>query len=193
MVPRPRAGEPGPGGRAVFLDRDGTLIVDRHYLGDPEGVELLPGAREGIHRLRELGYRLFLFTNQSGIGRGWITREQVDACNRRTEERLGLAEGFAGIGIAPERPDEPAVYRKPSPRYLRECVDRFHLDPAACWMVGDQPRDVEAGRAAGMGVARILAEGERCPETGAPAFPDLAAFARWRAEEETGRTGGDHG
>ena len=185
--------DPDRRGQAVFLDRDGTLIVDRHYLGDPEGVELLPGAREGTERLRELGYRLFLFTNQSGIGRGWITRDQVDACNRRTEELLGLEDGFAGVGVAPERPEEPAVYRKPSPRYLRECLHRFHLDPARCWMVGDQPRDVAAGEAAGIHAARILPRGSRCPETGAPAFPDLLAFARWRAGEEVDRGGGCHG
>lgn len=190
-MPARGTGEPGQPGRAVFLDRDGTLIVDRHYLGDPDGVELLPGAREGIERLRELGYGLFLFTNQSGIGRGWITRAQVDACNRRTELLLGLEEGFAGVGVAPERPDEPAVYRKPSPRYLRECLERFPLDPAACWMVGDQPRDIEAGRAAGIGAARILEGVHRCPETGARAFPDLGAFARWRAAEE--ERGGHHG
>ncbi|MFI5337077.1 MAG: HAD-IIIA family hydrolase, partial [Opitutales bacterium] len=69
--------------RALFLDRDGTLILDKDYLADPAGVELLPGAAAALQRARTLGYRLFLFTNQSGIGRGFHTIEDAHRCNAR--------------------------------------------------------------------------------------------------------------
>jgi histidinol phosphatase-like enzyme len=97
--------------QAVFLDRDGTLIENRHYLSSPEGVALLPGVREGLQVARERGAKLFLFTNQSGVGRGMFTLADVEAVNRRMIEMLGLGDDlFAGICIAPERPDEPVVW-----------------------------------------------------------------------------------
>jgi len=102
--------------QAIFLDRDGTLIENRHYLAKPEGVAVLPGVREGLRVARERGAKLFLFTNQSGVGRGFFTLADVEAVNRRMLEAIGLGDDlFAGICIAPERPDEPQVYRKPSP------------------------------------------------------------------------------
>jgi D-glycero-D-manno-heptose 1,7-bisphosphate phosphatase len=106
--------------RALFLDRDGTLIFDKVYLADPAGVELIPGAAEGLARARALGFRLFLFTNQSGIGRGLHTLEDTHRVNERMEELLGLSRPiFDGICIAPEAPGEPSDYRKPSPRFIR--------------------------------------------------------------------------
>ena len=140
-----------PPGKALFWDRDGTLIVHRPYLRDPAEVELLPGVRETLVRARADGYLLFLLTNQSGIGRGWFTRDDVEACNNRMFELLDLpAPGFSGICVAPEAPEEPPVYRKPSPRYLHEMIARHALDPGACWMIGDSLSDVQAGLSAGI-------------------------------------------
>ena len=103
--------------RALFLDRDGTLILDKHYLADPAGVELIPGVAAALQRARALGYQLFLFTNQSGIARGLHTLEDVHRCNTRMEELLQLPLPlFTDICIATEGPDEPQQYRKPSPR-----------------------------------------------------------------------------
>ena len=78
---------------AVFLDRDGTIIVDRHYLGDPAGVELLPRGGEAVARLNAAGHPTFLVTNQSGIGRGYFTEEQYAAVHARLEELLGQHGG----------------------------------------------------------------------------------------------------
>ena len=98
--------------RAIFLDRDGTLIENRHYLSSPEGVALLPGVCEALARVREAGAKLFLFTNQSGVGRGYFTLADVEAVNRRMIEVLGLGDDlFAGICIAPE----PARERRLEP------------------------------------------------------------------------------
>lgn len=145
-----------PPGKALFWDRDGTLIVHRPYLRDPAAVELLPGVRETLGRAMAEGYLLFLLTNQSGIGRGWFTRHDVEACNARMFELLDLpAPGFSGICVAPEAPDETPVYRKPSPRYLHEMIAQHALDPGTSWMIGDSLSDVQAGLNAGIRAALL--------------------------------------
>jgi D-glycero-D-manno-heptose 1,7-bisphosphate phosphatase len=84
--------------QAVFLDRDGTLIENRHYLASPEGVAALPGVREGLQVARDRGAKLFLFTNQSGVGRGYFTLADVEAVNRRMIEAIGLGvEAYASL------------------------------------------------------------------------------------------------
>lgn len=87
-----------PPPQGIFLDRDGTLIENLHYLASPEGVALLPGVREALARARAAGAKLFLFTNQSGIGRGYFTLTDVEAVNRRMIEMLDLGdEAFARL------------------------------------------------------------------------------------------------
>lgn len=143
---------------AVFLDRDGTIINDCHFVGAAEQVDLLPGAREALARLLATGAKLFVLTNQSGVNRGYFTMADVEAVNRRMIELLDLGSApFSGICIAPERPDEPSRYRKPSPRFIDEMVAEHGLDRHATWMIGDRPSDWEAGLAAGVNVAAIVA------------------------------------
>ncbi|MDP2138403.1 MAG: HAD-IIIA family hydrolase, partial [Candidatus Didemnitutus sp.] len=121
--------------KALFLDRDGTLILDKDYLADPSGVELIAGVPDALQRARELGYRLFLFTNQSGIGRGFHTIEDTHRCNERMLELLALPSPvFDAICIAPEAPDQPSLYRKPSPQFILEMITQHQLDPEQCWM-----------------------------------------------------------
>jgi D-glycero-D-manno-heptose 1,7-bisphosphate phosphatase len=136
----------GNSGHALFLDRDGTLILDRHYLADPDGVELIPGVADALRRARSLGYQFFLFTNQSGIARGLYSLDDVLRCNLRMEELLGLPPPiFTDICIATESPDDPQLYRKPSPRFIVESISRHGLDRQYCWMVGDRESDIDAG------------------------------------------------
>lgn len=170
--------------KALFLDRDGTIIHDRDYLADSAGVELIPGAAAALHRARELGYSLFLFTNQSGIGRGFHTIEDTHRCNARMEELLALpAPAFVATCIAPEAPDQPSLYRKPSPRFILEMIAQHRLDPAQCWMVGDRESDIDAGLAAGIRSAALCtgkydaAAWTPRLRPGVPLFADLAAFA----------------
>ena len=158
--------------RALFLDRDDTLVRDAGYMSRPEQIELLPGVAEALRDARGAGFRLYLVTNQSGINRGYYSLDDALACNRRLEELLGV--GFDGVCIAPERPDEPSRYRKPSPAYLQERIAEDGLDPSASWMVGDKVSDLECGLAAGVRAA-IVARGS----TGAPR-EDAAAFAAAR-------------
>jgi D-glycero-D-manno-heptose 1,7-bisphosphate phosphatase len=157
--------------KALFLDRDGTLIIDKVYLADPAGVELIPGAAEALRQARRLGYRLFLFTNQSGIGRGYHTMEDTLRVNARMEELLGLPPPvFDAICIAPEAPDQPSTYRKPSPRFILEQIAGHRLDPSQCWMVGDAAADIAAARAAGINAAMVRT-GKVSPES----LPEVAA------------------
>lgn len=131
---------------ALFLDRDGTLIVDRNYLSKPADVQLLPGVKETLHVLKKRKYLFFLFTNQSGIGRGYFTLQEVEICNKRMMELLEFTDQFfTRVCIAPGIPTMPDPYRKPSPKFIFECLDEFQLDPNKCWMVGDKPTDIQAG------------------------------------------------
>lgn len=175
--------------KALFLDRDGTIIADKHYLADPAGVELLPGAREALHGFLADGWRLFLFTNQSGVGHGLFTLEDAQRCNARMEELLALpAPGFTDICIATETPEMPQVWRKPSPRFILEMIARHGLDPARCWMVGDRLGDVQAGLNAGIRSV-LLDSPDRPPAEVPPAVwrcRDLAALrARLQAAEKS--------
>jgi histidinol-phosphate phosphatase family protein len=134
------------GRRAVFLDRDGTVIAERHYLSDPAGVELLPGAAEGLRRMRALGLPLVLVTNQSGVGRGYFGRDAVERVHGRLIELLA-AEGVAlsAIYSCPHAPDEACGCRKPLPGLLEQAARELGLDLPTCFVIGDKPCDIDLG------------------------------------------------
>lgn len=173
--------------QALFLDRDGTLIFDKDYLHEPEKVELIPGTREALHRALDAGCLLFLLTNQSGIGRGYFTMADYEACHRRFLELLGLRErDFAACGVAPEAPEAPSRYRKPQPAFVLEQLAAFpQLDPARCWMVGDRESDWQTGlnakiRAAAVATGKPIDAPARefLRGNAVPLFDDFAAFAK---------------
>lgn len=143
--------------RAVFLDKDGTLIKDVPYNVDPARMELLPGAVVGLRRLHAAGYRLLVVTNQSGVARGYFAEEALAAVRRR------LGELFTGAGVPPPEfyycPHHPngivARYavtcpcRKPLPGLLHRAAEEHGLDLRRSWLVGDILDDIEAGHRAG--------------------------------------------
>ncbi len=137
--------------RAVFLDRDGTLIAEKNYLHKPEEVEIFPGAGAALKRLADGGFKLFIVTNQSGIGRGYFTMADAENVNRHLEDEFAR-EGvrFVKTYIAPEAPDQPSRVRKPSPQFLFDARDEFGLDLAGSFMVGDKLIDLECGWNAGV-------------------------------------------
>lgn len=178
--------------KALFLDRDGTLIYDKHYLADPAGVELIPGVAAALRRARDLGYRLFIHTNQSGIARGLHTLDDVLRCNTRMEELLALPSPvFDDICIAPEGPEGPIVYRKPSPRFVEESIRKYSLDPRQCWMVGDREGDIETGRNAGIRSAAVCTgkhDAAAWAGLGLKDVPVFPSFVEFVASLEAGRS-----
>jgi D-glycero-D-manno-heptose 1,7-bisphosphate phosphatase len=137
--------------RAVFLDRDGTLIEEKEYLGDPAGVVVFPGTGPALRRLMDAGYLLIVVTNQAGIGRGYYTVDDMHRVNARLAELLA-ADGvrFEKIYFAPEAPGQPSRGRKPSPQFLLDARDELGLDLAQSYMIGDKLIDLECGWNAGV-------------------------------------------
>lgn len=131
---------------AVFLDRDGTVIEERHYLHDPAGVVLLPGVTEGLRRMQALSLPLVLVSNQSGVGRGYFGRDAVERVHGRMLELLE-AEGvrFDALYICPHTPDQDCACRKPSPGLIGRAAAELGLDPGASFVIGDKACDVDLG------------------------------------------------
>jgi D-glycero-D-manno-heptose 1,7-bisphosphate phosphatase len=137
--------------RAVFLDRDGTLIVEKNYLHKPEEVEIFPGAGAALKKLADAGFKLIIVTNQSGIGRGYYTLADAERVNEHVANLLARdGVRFEKIYIAPEAPDQPSRVRKPSPQFLFDARDEFDLNLAESFMVGDKLIDLECGWNAGV-------------------------------------------
>jgi len=136
------------GKAAVFLDRDDTLIENVPYLGDPEKVRLLPGTKEAIQKLRQSGLPLIVVSNQSGVGRGLITKEQVRSVDARMEQLMGLQFlEYRHCFAAPGDPYDER--RKPSPLMLQEAATEHGLDLSHSVMVGNRLSDIQAGHSAG--------------------------------------------
>ena len=144
---------------AVFLDRDGTIVVDKHYPSDPDELELLPNALEGIRELRDLGAKLVVVTNQSGVGRGYFPAEALEPMHERLRELL--AEGgvaLDGIYVCPHAPDDGCDCRKPKTALFEQAADELGLALTESYVLGDKDADVEAGRR--IGATPILVGGD---------------------------------
>jgi D,D-heptose 1,7-bisphosphate phosphatase len=144
---------------AVFFDRDNTLIVSDGYLGDPSGVVLVDGAADAVAKVRALGFAAVVVSNQSGVARGMFDEDSVKAVNIRIDELLRAENGAAVIDrheFCPYHPEatveqyrQDSPLRKPKPGMLLTAAETMKLDLARSWVVGDAPRDIAAGKAAG--------------------------------------------
>lgn len=160
-APAPKPMEPKPAVRrpAIFLDRDGTIIKDTGYVDAPEKVELLPGAAEAIVKLRDAGYLAVIVSNQSGVARGKFDEAMMNKIHRRVvadiEDKGGGIDGayycpyLGGPDAVVERYRRDSPMRKPHPGMLLEASRAHNIDIGRSWMVGDNVRDADAGRAAG--------------------------------------------
>lgn len=167
---------------AVFLDRDGTINYDPGYLDSPDKLVVLPPARRGLKLLSELGYPLFIVTNQSGIGRGFLSVETLQAIHRRLEDELAPAGiGFEEIAFCPHRPEEGCSCRKPSPKMVLDLAAAHDIDLAASYLIGDSPSDIETGRRAGCRTVLLSGPAGREGGAGGPVEPDYSAADLWEA------------
>jgi len=171
-----------PKSRAVFFDRDGTLIVDRGYLSSPRRVEFIPGALDVLRQLQEQGFLLVIVSNQSGIGRGFITKEQAEAVDKRF--RAILAENgihVAGTYYCPHAPDAGCNCRKPEPGLLRRAANELQIDLAQSYMVGDKASDCQAGLTAGCSAVLI---GDALELAGCVRVSDLRELASFILDDD---------
>ena len=168
------------GDRAVFLDRDGVLMRDSNYVGHVDRVEVIDGAPQALRRLREAGFRLFVVTNQSGVGRGYFTREAVEEIHALLDSHF--AKMIDRYYVCPHHPEDNCDCRKPKPRFLHAAAREFGLDLPRCFMIGDRPSDVQCGLNAGTKTILVLTGAG--PESRGEIVPDqvvdnIGAAADW--------------
>jgi histidinol-phosphate phosphatase family protein len=168
LADRSRAPRPAPA--AVLLDRDGTLVADVPYNGDPGRVVVMPGAREAVARLRGAGVPTAVVSNQSGVGRGVLRVEQVEAVNRRVEELLGPLGPWM---VCLHGPGDGCRCRKPGPGLIEAAAGALGVDARDCVVIGDIGADMEAARAAG--ARAVLVPTAVTREEEVAAAPEVAA------------------
>lgn len=171
-----------PQSPGIFLDRDGTVIRDTGYIGDPDLVEFIPDVLPALRRFQDAGYRLVVVSNQSGIGRGVITQEQYDLVARRIADRLSEYGIHTATYYCPHSPDDGCECRKPSPSLLLRAARDLDIDLGRSFMIGDRVSDIEAGAAAGCKTI-LLAQAafeEQFPARPGPDYicPDWPCIAR---------------
>lgn len=138
---------------AIFLDRDGTINVEKDYLINPEDFVLIDGVGTALRRLHDAGYLLIVVTNQSGVARGYFTVAEIDALHSHLQSDLApFGVQIDAFYLCPHHPDHgtgPCDCRKGSPGMLLQAAHDYQLDLAASWMIGDKRSDIEAGARAG--------------------------------------------
>jgi D-glycero-D-manno-heptose 1,7-bisphosphate phosphatase len=185
----------------VFLDRDGTLIEERHYLADPALVSLLPGSAEGLKRLRAAGFACVVVSNQSAVGRGVLTVEGLKAIEREICRRLTevgtMVDGWYYCPEVPRTADRTTIDhpdRKPGPGMLLRAARDLNLDLGASWMIGDMVSDLLAGRHAGCRGSILVRTGYGgpCDDAGLAAYVagSLEQAAAWILERSELPAGG---
>jgi D-glycero-D-manno-heptose 1,7-bisphosphate phosphatase len=134
--------------KAVFLDRDGTIIEEVNFLSEPDQVKLFTGTFDALRKLREEGFLVIVVTNQSGVGRGLFSEENVHAVHARIQELTG--DAIDAFYFCPHLPDGGCECRKPGDGMMRQAAMDFGIDFACSWIVGDKLLDVRAGNFAGI-------------------------------------------
>ena len=158
---------------AVFIDRDGTIMQDTDYCSDPQQVKIFPRVAEALRRLKSKGFKVIIITNQSGIGRGFLTVEQYRAVEAEVLRQLG--DGLIDATyFCPDVPGQHSSCRKPAPGMIVEATREHQIDLAQSFLIGDKEIDAECGRNAGVRTIRVLTGFDR--ET-------AGSMADWVAED----------
>lgn len=144
---------------AVFLDRDGTIIVDKGYMKEPADIEFFPGVPEAIAALNRAGYLVICVSNQSGIARGMMTSAEVVRFNDEMVRQLA-AQGarIDACYFCPHHPDDTCECRKPAIGMFRQAIKEFAIDVERSWMIGDKESDIEFGKNAGLKTRKVTRE-----------------------------------
>ena len=143
--------------QAVFLDRDGTIMEDANYVGRLDQVVLIPSAKQALRRLRDAGFKLFIVTNQSGVGRGYFPREAVEEIHAHLDEQFGpVGVSFDRYYVCPHHPEDNCDCRKSKPKFLQDAAAEYALDLRHCFMIGDRPSDIQCGINAGTKTVLVL-------------------------------------
>jgi len=151
--------------RAIFFDRDGTLMREEDHCDHPSRVHAIPGAAEALAELRTLGWLNVIITNQSGIGRGYFTMADYEAVNAELFRQIGPVDAAY---CCPDHPSTPTPRRKPGTGMIDEGVRDLGIDPKQSWMIGDKDIDIACGRAAGCRTVLVLTGyGEKHRDCGA--------------------------
>lgn len=165
-----------PPKKTIFLDRDGTLIIDKVYLNDPDQIEYLPGVFEALRLLRDDGYQFIVVTNQSGIARRLVTLENLDETHRRISgEFAKFGVHFAGFYYAPYSVESNHPIRKPHPGMLLRGARDHNVNLTDSWMIGDRLSDVVAGSRAGCRTVLLAGTEEVRPDGPMEERPTLVA------------------
>jgi D-glycero-D-manno-heptose 1,7-bisphosphate phosphatase len=168
--------------RFILLDRDGTIIQERHYLSDPDQVELVHGAADGLRRLSVMGLSLIVITNQSGIGRGFFDAAQLTLIHRRLCELLAQERVYLhGIYHCPHTPADDCPCRKPSPGLVARASAEWGFDPHSAFVIGDKPCDIELGQRLGATTFLVRTGYGAQIATQATVNPDYIVDGIWEA------------
>lgn len=162
---------------AVFLDRDGTIMRDVDYCSDPNAIELFDGVIEALRKLKNAEFKLFVITNQSGIGRGYFSEEQYQAVETELNRKLGPGLIDATY-FCPDKPGSNSRRRKPAPEMVLEAARDHRLDLKRSFFVGDKAIDIDCGRNAGVRTVLVRTghgHSEKCaPDWTAEDLPEAA-------------------
>lgn len=181
--------------KCVLADRDGTLIVEKHYLSDPAEVELIPGVAESIGVLRTLGWEVICVSNQSGVGRGLFSAETVGQVNRRMQELLAqLGAQILDVYFCPDPPGTESTHRKPAPGMAIDAAKAHSFELANSVVIGDKLCDVELGQ--NIGATSVLVrtgygsitemDGVARPDFVIDSFADLPAIIEGLGRNDAG-------
>ncbi len=147
------------GRKCVFIDRDDTIAKDVPYCDSPDKFHLFPGVPEQIKRLNDAGFLVIMITNQSGVGRGYVTEETLGRIHQKMNAEIEAAGGHIDrIYYCPHRPDEHCACRKPKTQMGEIAIREFGIDPAESYMVGDSDADMAFGEGLGCRTIRVSRE-----------------------------------
>ena len=158
----------------IFLDRDGTIIVDKHYISDAREVELLPGVVEGLTKLKDFGFRFIVVTNQSGLARGYFTEEDLHKIHIRMLELLNdKGIKIQDILYCPHHPDDICLCRKPGTKLVEDAAPKYNFEYQKSFVIGDKESDIIMGKRLGAKTFLIRNDAGKNQETSKGSKPDF--------------------